>query len=285
MRTIPDVEAFHWESDRNTGCAFHVELPKFLIARYPVTVAQWRVFYWACSADRPAGTQQWTPRRPDGLMIRPLDERSLDKPLTRPVTWVSWFDAMAYCHWLTSQLRQVAPVVSPAEGLQTPTLPELLRHGDGRTGPWVITLPSEAEWEKAARADTASVRPWNGPLEPQRANYFYPTSVGEEPGPLRETSAVGVFASGRSPMAVEDLIGNVWEWTRSRLTTYPYAPDHAGQEHENPRGQLTHARVKRGGSFDVDYQWRYRSSNRDFMDPGTRDFNLGFRLVASPFKN
>ncbi|RMF27034.1 MAG: NACHT domain-containing protein, partial [Chloroflexi bacterium] len=108
------------ERARNNEKPQHeVYLPDYYIARYPVTVAQWRAFLEASGH-------------------RPRDEDSLRDPDNHPVRWVSWYEALAYCEWLTETLRRW-------EGTPEP-LRTLLREKG-----WVVTLPSEAEWEKAAR--------------------------------------------------------------------------------------------------------------------------------------
>ncbi len=116
-----------------------VTLPRYYIARYPVTVAQFRAF------DEASG------RKPNAVL-------SLDGLPTHPVTDVSWYEALAYCDWLTGRLRTWEHTPEP--------LASLLRQED-----WCVTLPSEAEWEKAARGKDGRVYPWGNDPDPDRVNY------------------------------------------------------------------------------------------------------------------
>jgi len=154
--------------------AHELDMYTFYIARYPVTVAQFRAFVEA-----------------SGYEIGDFD--ALRDPDTRPVRWVSWHEALAYTRWLTKTLRQWPETSEP--------IAYLLARG------WQFTLPSEAEWEKAARGTDARIYPWGNEPDPNRANYV-DTGIGT-------TSPVGCFPGGASPYGVEELSGNVWEWTRS----------------------------------------------------------------------
>jgi formylglycine-generating enzyme required for sulfatase activity len=139
-----------------------------------------------------------------------------------------------------------------------------------------LTLPSEAEWEKAARGDgDGRIYPWGDQVNPNCANYS-DTGVGT-------TSAVGAFPDGTSPYGLLDLSGNVWEWTRtiwdSDKYTYPY---HLDDERESLEKELRKARrVLRGGAFDNGPR-SVRCASR--FDYGPDDwFNYsGFRVCVSP---
>ena len=200
-----------------------VVLPTFYIARYPVTVAQFRAFVEA-SGHKLA------------------DERSLRGLANHPVIGINWFDALAYCNWLTAQLRQWPGTPEP--------LATLLRQQG-----WRVLPPSEAEWEKAARGTDGRRYPWGHDADPNRANY--------DDTNINTTSAVGCFPGGVSPYGVEEMSGNVWEWTRSAPEDYPYpADDTARAQRETLHVRDDDGRVLRGGAFWDDHR-HVRCASRD----------------------
>jgi iron(II)-dependent oxidoreductase len=195
---------------------------------------------------------------------------------------VNWFEALAYTRWLTAAL----------------TARRLLPAG------WRVRLPSEAEWEKAARGgedipvaplvrnridanaapslrpnpNAARAYPWGDDPDPNRANY---TDSG-----VGATSAVGCFAAGVSPYGCHDLSGNVWEWTRSlwgddwqkSSYNYPYHPDDGREKLEAPNSTV---RVLRGGSFGAALV-AVRCAARFRYLPDNRNDGGGFRVLAAP---
>ncbi len=107
-----------------------------------------------------------------------------------PVVGVAWYEAVAYCRWLTEKLRAW-------EGTSEP-LRTLLRTGGESGKPWSITLPNEPEWEKAARGDNDDrPYPWGDKADPNLANY--------SDTQINATSAVGCFTKGASPFKVEEM--------------------------------------------------------------------------------
>ncbi|MFZ5909789.1 MAG: SUMF1/EgtB/PvdO family nonheme iron enzyme [Chloroflexota bacterium] len=149
-----------------------------------------------------------------------------------PVLYVDWWMARAYCAWRGAR------------------------------------LPTEAEWEKAARGADGRIYPW----ESQERNCFYSNLAGCE----EDTSAVDKFEQGQSIYGVYDLSGNVWEWTSSLFQPYPYDPDD-GRESLTAQGK----RVLRGGSFHVFgvKSGTARNDTRFEMDPVYYGAYVGFRCV------
>ncbi|MEA3278293.1 MAG: SUMF1/EgtB/PvdO family nonheme iron enzyme [Pseudomonadota bacterium] len=163
---------------------------------------------------------------------------------SHPVVNVSWHDALAYCRWLS-----------------------------GVTGKG-IGLPSEAEWERAARGDRSRREyPWGDGFEATKCNC---AQLG-----LWETTPVGIFPEGASRYGCLDMSGNVWEWTRSLYGGYPYPEDmDARAERENL--EASGDRVLRGGAFDFNPRL-VRCAYRYVCGPDFRGVVIGFRVVVSPF--
>lgn len=211
-----------------------LDLPyPYFIARFPVTVAQWRE-YLTESSDSPD------------------DRDSLQGRGNDPVSNVTWLDAMRFCDALTQQWRDLLPAG------------------------YVVALPSEPEWEKAARGgeriptrsawlslqqlgaalqaiDSESMKnpfprrayPWGDSFDADKANVAE-TAIGE-------TSAAGCFPVGDSPYGCEDMSGNVWEWTRSLWGKElfqpafgcPYRIDDPKREDRTAKGDILRGRARR----------------------------------------
>ena len=234
MGSDPAIDRLAFDNERWPGARPQatLDLPAFYIGRYEVTVAQFGAFV------EEAG-------------YRASDE-AFRPPPDHPVGTVSWTDALAYARWLETRLR---------EWLGTPSeLSRLLRDG------WRISLPTEAEWEKAARGSDGRVYPWGNAPRRDRANYGG-----------RSTAPVGSFECPECPFGLLDMSGNVWELTRSPYQDYPYG------ESDDREGLAEDALwVMRGGSFG-DQEQNIRTGIRGGVDPGVRQASIGFRLVITRF--
>ena len=215
------------------GAQGTVNVPEFYIGKYPVTVAQFK----ACVAAK-------------GLT--PGNPKALGPHADHPVVYVSWREALQYCQWLEQTVRA---------SRASPELMALLDDG------WHLSVPSEAEWEKAARGTDGRTYPWGEGIDPQRSNY--------SASKLGTTSAVGLFPRGASPYGAQDISGNVWEWTRSLYMPYPYEPSD-GREDLKAQGH----RVVRGGSFD-DLETGLRAADRCDDFPSYQYNCVGFRVVVA----
>ena len=189
----------------------------------------------------------------------------------RPVIHVSWTDALKYCNWLSKQA-----------GLDT-----VYTFGEQEiTANWRskgFRLPTEAEWEYAARERGNDVRFGNGRDTADAAvlNFYSKSSATESfslPGlyrgktiPVNDSSVIG------NQLGLYHMSGNVWEWCWDGYAAdfYEYSPK------VNPIGVPSFERILRGGSWD-DSPDLLRISNRDFLFSGGREKYIGFRVAKSP---
>lgn len=203
-----------------------VSLPEFYIDQTPVTNAEYKKFIDAF-ADHSVPYL-------DNPIARSFnwDPSARTFPAGRdkyPAVLVTWHDAAAYCAWAGER------------------------------------LPSEAEWEKAARGTDGRIWPWGNDWDAKKAN------TAEQN--LNDATPVGQFPKGASPYGALDMVGNVWQWTSSLDKAYPYnASD--GREDPNAPGM----RITRGGA------WLFgaaiaRTTIRNRFEPDNASLSIGFRCA------
>jgi len=213
-----------------------------------------------------------------------------------PIVQVSWYGAAAFCNWRSEmELRTLCYNLSTWEC-------DFNANG--------YRLPTEAEWERAARGGAAGWRfPWGNTIQHTRANYYSSTSYSYDTSPTRSyhplwnagphpwTSPVGFFdgslrykedfnwpvsassyqtVSGANGYGLHDMAGNPREWCNDWYSGSYYSIS----PHSNPRGPTSGSnRVARGGSW-ASYAIRCRVAYRDYFGAGTRSSSIGFRCAA-----
>lgn len=232
---VPDIG---WikipEGDFIFGFDRHIELPEFFIGQYPITYSQFAAFV----EDGGYEDDRWW----EGLAERETEEMEQRWPFkSYPRVRVSWYAAVAYCRWLSS-----------------------------KTGT-EVRLPTEQEWEKAARGVNGMIYPWGASYIAGYSNINEAIS-GISPMNLREPTAVGMFPHGQSPYGVMDMIGNVAEWCINEFSN----PDSTGKDADLSSGQK---RSMRGGSWSSDRLFAHTVRRRGEL-PTTQFNDIGFRVAC-----
>ncbi|MBI1879378.1 MAG: SUMF1/EgtB/PvdO family nonheme iron enzyme, partial [Chloroflexi bacterium] len=222
--------------------------PTYQIGKYPVTNTEYRRFiaaggykhkhWWTEAGWAEMGQQQDEPGY--------WQDADFNKP-NQPVVGVSWYECVTYCRWLNAETGHL------------------------------YRLPTEAEWEKAARGIEGRQYPWGNKFEASRLN------VAEGAQVVQATTPVGIYPTGVSPFGAFDCVGNVWEWCATAapnddLKPYPY--DTAADELSVDYLNGTNVRALRGGSWNNNED-NARCACRNRNNPNNRNNNIGCRLAAS----
>ena len=235
-------DASNYETNPGSKGGFY-QVESFAIAKYPITNAQYQCFidapngqsnpqWWTYSAE----ASRWWQDRP-----RPKQTAFAGTNVSR--TRVSWFDMMAFCAWLSSELAS-------RTGAKPPEMNEV--------DTWCVRLPIEPEWQRAAVGDTGWSYPWGNELDESRANY------GNHNGrPLD----VGSFPQGQSPYGVMDMVGNLWELCRTAW----------GQDSGDVHGYVY--RAARGGAWNIANPAYLQATDRAGFGPRGRLNDAGFRCA------
>jgi formylglycine-generating enzyme required for sulfatase activity len=222
----------------------HLSTP-FAMGRFPVTVGEYLRFVEATGSHAP----EWAEAGSQYNVETGTDDhyKQLGAALTRedhPIVGVSWHDALAYTEWLSAETGEM------------------------------YRLPTEAEWEYAARAGTETRYWWGDEVEKGHANCATCGSQWDR----QSTSPVAAFAP--NPFGLHDMLGNVWEWCQDWYGPYSSEPvtDPTGPTEPTEEGAL---RVVRGGSFVYGAEV-LRCAYRDRRRPELRRWDRGLRCVRAP---
>ena len=229
-----------------------VHVGEFFIARFPVTQDDYARFVHA--ADYPPPTVGVLPLVASGGgrertftdLAAPYIWHDSTPPAgcgSHPAVLVRYEDALAYCRWFSDELQRL------------------------------VRLPTEAEWEKAARGGMEGRRyPWGDDIDPSRCNFLTDRSVKRQRG----TRPTGTYSP--NPFGLCDVAGNVWEWVSDW-----YAPDYyTVGDVRDPQGPRSGAmRIVRGGSWVNDDVDMLRVAYRHKVPPDTYAYSLGFRIVCA----
>jgi len=266
--------------------AHEVYVSDFSIGKYPVTNLEYAAFYedkgyateanwsrdgWAWRTgtfdskvpeiedkDLRENYERWLKNRPVELRDKPFywDNPQWNTP-NLPVIGISWFEAEAYCNWLSQKT--------------------------GKT----YRLPTEAEWEKTARGVENSIWSWGDQWNGELCN----NADKETREKLNRTSPVGIYPQGASDYGALDMMGNVWEWCSDWYDeelyqrSSPVDQKRTEETVKDPQGAPSGtARVVRGGSWYFDRNVA-RCAVRYWVIPVDFNINLGFRVVLSPEKS
>jgi len=235
--TIPAGE-FQYQDEEQPR---HLEA--FDIARYPITYAQFQ-----CFVDVPNGLNSdnydwFEGLHEDSKRYSLSDQRW--KYNNHPRESVNWYQAMAFCRWLSFKLGGGYALDDIAS--------------------WAVRLPTEYEWEKAVRGTGERTYPYGDEFDATKGN-TKETGIGQ-------TNTVGIFTDGTSPYGVLDLSGSVWEWC---LSDYEDPAEHSTGENLSTSAR----RVLRGGSWN-NYSSYARASYRGRNYPYFVFNYYGFRVCRS----
>jgi len=230
-----------------------VYLDAFWIDQTEVTVAKFRSFVqvdgYQTTAEEQGWAYAWVESAKEWQKVNGADWQhpfgpGSDVEDDHPVVQVSWFDAVAYCAWVGG------------------------------------SLPTEAQWEKAARGTDGRIYPWGNVFDGIFLNYCDAHCENGDrtfDDGYQFSAPVGSYPAGISPYGAFDMAGNVWEWTADWYDDDYYADSPA----RNPGGPVSgQYRVLRGGSWNHDRSGM-RTVYRLESPPGSRVDNFGYRCVVA----
>ncbi len=226
-----------------------VNLDFFYISKYEITIQQYIYFLNSKNQDLHYRTAMSNAIASGILKNRDGDYSIVSGRENYPITYVDWYNAVAYCTWLS------------------------FKTGD------TYRLPTEAEWEYAAVGRLGHrTYPWGDTWQPTYCNWGGDVEVGSIDG-YGYTAPVGSYENGKSPFDLYDMAGNVMEWVQDWYSTNYYSISPSN----NPTGPANGtSKVTRGDAFHYGGSSIFmRCAQRRYVDPIYADWNFGFRVVKS----
>lgn len=212
----------------------------FRIARYPISHRQFQAFVDAGGY----GQDEWWVELAHRPKLMPAGWSEPNAPHVR----VSWYEATAFCRWLDAQLKKANQIPFG----------------------WRVSLPTEEQWERAARGTDGRIYPWGGTFHSGYANVYEASGDRLRRCSLNRISPVGLYPLGASPSGALDMAGNVWAWCRNESES----PDRIDDEGEGQR-------MVCGGSW-LEHVNDCRVTCRYWGDADLQISDFGFRVCCSP---
>jgi formylglycine-generating enzyme required for sulfatase activity len=235
--------------DREHDATYDIDVPEYLIGMFPVTNSEYSRFVASGGyEDRRWWTDAGWQWKGDTRLPEEWENRWYNAP-NYPCVGVSWYEAFAYCRWLSAEL--------------------------GKT----VRLPNEAEWEIAASGGERRRFPWGDEFDTQRLNIRLGPEI------VNRTTPVGIYPEGRSPYGLFDCTGQVWEWCLTPTTPDfrlpAYGSDQTGRTANESLEEGNLGRLLRGASWSDRAEDVAECSHREWFYADFRSDDRGFRVVVA----
>ena len=273
-------------SDKDEMPAFMVSISGFYMGKYEISYGQWKYIYdWAITNGYDFDNSGRAGASYSVIVTLGEENDSGTGNKSHPVVGISWYDIIKWCN-AKSEMDGLTPIYYIdsmkqnvyRKGIVDVTVTMVLWNGDG------YRLPTEAEWEYAARAGSKTVFPWGNSY---REMYKYANSLDITASSFIRsktyirvkdmyTDTAPVYVYMPNDFGIYNMIGNVWEWVFDFYG--PYRDVHK----KNPKGESRgYKRVIRGGSFYTSFVEGLKSANRYEEAPTLSDSFTGFRIVKN----